>query len=213
MKNRMKFKKARRPPQEVRDSECFRSFEALADSVLNDLYKQFGHLEGLHMVCGPISRGGTRNLVYNMEILNAGIELKQAEGLEVFVQTVREPDLWKLIESAWLATGHIGYCVWILTRYYLTVFKGGKRIKKQHPREKICIIRHAWFVYGWKTSRGTRWERKILRKLGTVIHDLSREDVRTALERKFPHDPEHVELLMSLLPKPKKAKEPKQKTA
>lgn len=155
------------------------SFEALADIAVASLAGK----KGLSIACGPISTGGTGNQLRNFEVFNATIRGLERRGVSLFNQVTYEYGM-RHLAHAWEAEGNIGYCMPILTVFYARLFESG-------------AIVEGWFIPGWQSSLGARWEREKLTREQCVIHDLSREDILEFLRPE--HPPAHVELVMSLL--------------
>lgn len=156
------------------------SFEALADIALASLSGK----HDLSIVCGPISTGGTNNQTYNFQIFNATIRGLEGRGVNLFNQVPYEYGLRKLAHQ-WDALGNTGYCLPILTTFYARVFASGK-------------ITQGWFIPGWRSSFGARWEREKLSSHGCVIHDFTRHELKAFLEIEYPAD--HVDQIVRLIP-------------
>ena len=69
--------------------------------------------------------------------------------------------------------------------------------------DRCSFVRRNWlivegrFIPGWQSSHGATWERQSLPKHGSVVNDLSLEDIRRFMERV--HSREHVDMVMGLL--------------
>jgi len=63
------------------------------------------------------------------------------------------------------------YYMPILEEFYLPIFK-----------EKL--IKKAWFIPGWESSQGARWEREKLAEFGAEIVDLTNEEIDAFLLKK-----------------------------
>lgn len=154
------------------------TFEALADIAVKNLGGQ-----GLSMVCGPITTGGTGNQTYNLQVFNATVCGLERRGKRLFNQVPYEFGLRRLMHG-WEAQGNSGYCMPILTVFYARLFESG-------------AITEGWFIPGWQSSFGARWERDKLTNKNCVIHDLTRSDIREFLQ--VDYSPEHASLIMRLL--------------
>lgn len=156
-----------------------KSIEALADIALGNLYKQ--GMRGI--VCGPITTGGTNHQIYNLEIFNATIRGLIRRGERIFDQMPYEFGLRRLA-NAWHDAGNSGYYTPILTVFYTRLFASG-------------LITPGWFIPGYSSSFGARFEREKLTAHGAVIVDLTREEIRQFMLAE--HPPEHVEKVLSLM--------------
>lgn len=103
-------------------------------------------------VCGPIGTGGLGNVTANLVAFNTNILFLQKKGLSVFDQMPFEEPIQKLKER--LHSGH--YLSEILTDFYLPLFKSGR-------------IKTLYFMKGWETSYGARWEYDTAKILGMDI--------------------------------------------
>ena len=139
------------------------SFEALAKIAVANLAEQ----RGLSMVCGPLSTGGTGNSQYNFEIFNAVVRALERRGCELFDQIPYEFGIRRL-QHVWREAGNVGYCMPILEVFYAQIFETG-------------VIIEGWFIPGWNSSHGARWERKKFTERGCLIRDLTLEEIKTFL--------------------------------
>lgn len=154
------------------------SFSALADKAIEDIADE----KNLGLVCGPLSTGGVNNQEYNLQIFNAAIRGLQMRQERLFVQIPYEHGL-RILATAWHdIPGNDGYCTPILTEFYAKIFATGK------------IVR-AFFIPGWQSSYGSRWERQEFTQAGREVNDISVDDIRVFLEAEG-HVPEHVDMLM-----------------
>ncbi len=135
------------------------SFEALSKIAMERL----DGARGFHMVCGPITTGGTGDPGLNLEILNGVIFGFKKEGKRLFDQTPYGRGL-RLLADEWYAKGNTGYCMPILETFFKDLFEAG-------------VITEGWFIFGWESSLGSRWEREMLIKQKGEIHDLTLEEV------------------------------------
>ncbi len=155
------------------------SFEALSIIAIETLKKQGPS----SIVCGPITTGGTGHPILNFEVFNATIEGLGNEGVYVFNQAPYEYGLRKLM-FAWEEAGNKGYCMPILTVFYASLFESG-------------LIERGWFIPGWQSSHGARFERDKFQKLKIPITDLALVDIRRFMEKK--HSGDHVSHVLNLL--------------
>ncbi len=137
----------------------------------------------LGMVCGPITTGGTGNQTHNFEVFNATLRGLERRGKKLFNQVPYEFGLRRLAYK-WEDEGNNGYCMPILTVFYARVFESG-------------AVSEGYFIPGWRSSFGARWEREKLANENCAIHDLTHADIREFLQAEYPS--EHVGLIMGLL--------------
>ena len=144
-----------------------RSFSELAEVAIRELRK---FPAGCEIVCGPISTGGRGSLEANFRVFEASVARLLRESRPIFSQIPYEERIVYL-RNQWLAEDPARegqYCMPILTELYL-------------PLIKRRIIKRAWFIPGWQSSFGTKWEREQLTLHGVEITDLTDEWVDEAL--------------------------------
>lgn len=96
-------------------------------------------------VCGPMSTGGVGTLEGNLTRFRQAIVVLGRRGYHVFNQLPFQAEMLRIIQSGNTAKG--GYCWDILEKFYEPIFASG-------------IIARAFFLPGWHSSTGTRWERE-----------------------------------------------------
>ena len=141
------------------------SFVELSNLALESI-KAMGRVT---IVCGPITTGGRGSAEANMRALALTIRHLKYLGIPVFDQCPFEPTLWSL-KDQWEKAGNQGYCTPILTDFYLPLYKSGH-------------IYRAYFLPGWESSYGARWERRELAILQVQIIDLEEEQIKGILQK------------------------------
>ncbi len=135
-----------------------RTFTELAAIAVHELHQFPG---SMHIVCGPITTGGLGSFEANFLRFNEVINDLLAKGYPVFSQIPYEDAIIRLRDE-WVAADprRAGtYCMPILLEFYASLFDSNK-------------IGHAWFIRGWESSHGARWERERLSTIGVKIIDL-----------------------------------------
>lgn len=130
------------------------TFSALSDIAINAL-RELGKSV---IVCGPITTGGRGSAEKNIRAFEVTILYLKSQGITVFDQVPYESTLWTL-KDRWEKAGNPGYCMPILIDFYLPLYRSK-------------LIYRAYFLPGWESSFGARWERKELADLGVEIVDL-----------------------------------------
>jgi hypothetical protein len=141
-------------------------------------------LEGrddLSMVCGPISTGGTGNLIYNFTVFNIAVRALEDRGYDLFDQIPYEYGLRKLLNK-WEIEGNTGYCMPILEEFYAPIFETGK-------------ITRGFFLPTWYTSSGTKWEHRKFVRADRARYYFRRSDIERLLRAKL--TPEHADTIMA----------------
>jgi hypothetical protein len=126
-------------------------------------------IDGAEIVCGPISTGGRGSVEANMKAFEATVTGLLRDGRPIFSQIPYEEKIFFFRERFQAKPGNAGkYYLPILYDFYLPLFETG-RIKK------------GWFLPGWESSFGARWEREQLQLYRAEIEDLSLEWVEEVL--------------------------------
>lgn len=116
----------------------------------------------LFMISGPMTTGGLGHYSKNIVLFQHAIEEALKEGVYVFNQTMLEEHLQRLVRE-WLACNpDSGYCNHVLTDIYDVLLASGH-------------LQGVYFLPGWETSRGARWERETAEKHSLAIYDYPEE--------------------------------------
>jgi len=110
------------------------------------------------LVSGPISSGGKGSLTENLKVFEDAIITFMKKGYSVFNQLPFEPKLQELSKD------YKEYCTPILDDIFLPILKSG-------------LIKKMFFIPGWESSVGARWEYNICEKLKIEQVLLSPEDL------------------------------------
>lgn len=149
------------------ESRKAQNFAAVSRLMCEEASK-FPH--GAEMVFGPITTGGRGSPELNLYAFEASIKRLLAEGREIFNQIPYEPKLFQL-SSIWREScpaNRDAYCWPLLKEVYLPLFQSG-------------FIVRGWFLSGWESSQGARWERQVLTDLTIPCNDLGREWIEDAI--------------------------------
>lgn len=106
------------------------------------------------MVCGPISTGGLGSVEANIQRFNEAIDSLLTLKISIFNQIAFEPKLAELHQP-----DETGYDWRILNDFYEPIFQTGK-------------IKTKFFIPGWQSSTGARWEREQASVLKIQVVDL-----------------------------------------
>jgi len=142
------------------------NFEELADIAVREMHK----FEAAEVVCGPVSTGGLGTLEKNLQAFIAVIHMLQKEGRPIFSQEPYEERIAEL-RVQWRAEDPAraeAYCMPILDILYTRIFDAGR-------------VRKGWFIPGWESSFGARWEHAKFKKLGVEIEYISPEKIKELL--------------------------------
>ena len=152
-----------RPREKIADSFSALSLLALAELRQKGL--------SFAIVCGPITTGGRDSVEENVRAIRLVIDhLTKYWEEQIFDQLPYEATLWTLKDEWEAQECHTGYCTPLLKEFYLPVYQSG-------------LIHRAYFLPGWDSSIGARWEREQLTQLKIPIIDLPEETVNRLLER------------------------------
>ncbi len=146
-----------------------RSFAELAGFATIELSK---FPEQAEIVCGPITTGGQGSIEKNLEVFTGAIKGLIRQGRPVFNQMPYETALFRLRaehdERSGRDPNDKTYNTVVLDEFYLPLF-----MTRQFSR--------AWFLPGWRSSQGARWERQTLSSLYVVNYDLSEDHLANLL--------------------------------
>lgn len=132
------------------------SFAHLSEIAFQHL-KESGHDE---IVCGPITTGGLGRTEANIWRFAAVIMEFRRMHRRTWSQLAYEPELWRH-QDLWLAEHpDEPYCRPILEEFYGPIFRAG-------------VFHSAYFIPGWRSSKGACWEHETLSRLGVRIIDVS----------------------------------------
>ena len=104
--------------------------------------------------CGPITTGGTSSLEKNLEIFRRIIIALSVSGTSIFDQLPFEPSIRRVRNWEYSAGG-----LRLLEGFYLPIFKSG-------------LIQRLYFIHGWESSLGARWEHERALELGISVEYL-----------------------------------------
>jgi hypothetical protein len=110
------------------------------------------------LLSGPISSGGRGSLNANLKVFEDAIITFMRKGHSVFNQLPFEP---KLLE---LSKDYKEYCTPILDDIFLPILKSG-------------LIKKMFFIPGWESSVGAKWEYNVCEKLGIERVLVSQDDL------------------------------------
>lgn len=99
--------------------------------------------KSIGQVCGPISTGGTGNREENKMIFSKTIERLSKQEILLYNQLPLEESMVRVITR--LGKNYNPYD--LLEDIYTPLFESGK-------------IKEVYFIYGWESSQGSRWEHK-----------------------------------------------------
>jgi hypothetical protein len=150
------------------ECEKTNTFEELAALALMEMEK---FTEGCDIVCGPISTGGVGSIEGNLKVFARTIDKLQETGHPIFTQLPYEEKIFSFRER-WRAENPSrseDYYMPILEEFYRPLFQSGK-------------VKRAWFINGWESSKGARWERDELANLQVEVIDLGAGWVQSVLD-------------------------------
>lgn len=111
--------------------------------------------EGLVQVCGPFSTGGLGSIEKNMQRMGDTVRVLNELGYPLFNQVPLEVPMQKIKEKREEMLGG-AYDTDILDHFYLPLFESG-------------AIKKLFFMHGWESSHGSKWEHDQGERLGLEI--------------------------------------------
>ena len=150
--------------------ECSKtnSFAELVPLAIAELQK---FSDGSEVVCGPISTGGRGNIETNFKVFSASIAKLQNQNRPIFSQIPYEERIF-FFRERWQSSNPAHK-----EQYYMEILE-----EFYHPLFQTGLIKKGWFIPGWESSFGARWERNQLSQLGAEIEDFTETWVDDVLE-------------------------------
>lgn len=138
--------------EDVLALEQAKSMEQLCDIAFIILRKM---PQPIGQVCGPIGSGGAGSVAKNLEIFNDTVVVLQTEGKIIFDQMPFEDPIQEFKKFPPVSED----VFIILDKFYLPIFESG-------------LIKKVYFMKGWESSNGAKWEHEQAQKLGIEIEYL-----------------------------------------
>ena len=133
---------------ELSRAKTFEEMAAVALRVIARIPQPVGQ------VCGPITTGGAGSLEKNLEIFRRAIIALSISGTSIFDQLPFEPSIRRIQNWEYSAGG-----LRLLEDFYFPIFKSG-------------LIQRLYFIPGWESSLGARWEHERALELGISVEYL-----------------------------------------
>ncbi|MEK7185543.1 MAG: hypothetical protein AAB726_02905 [Patescibacteria group bacterium] len=152
-------------PESVAQVRSATSFKEVADVALGILRVM---PQPIFQVCGPMSTGGLGCREKNLAVFFECVEELRNRGFSVFDQIPLQLGFDRLVEE-WKKTNE-GYCVPILTAVYWRIFRSG-------------FVKTAFFLPDWRTSWGTKWERRVVVRCGLDVCEFPPDWYESAVDR------------------------------
>lgn len=124
------------------------TFEELAEIALKTLEAM---PQPIGMVSGPISTGGLGSKEENIEVFQKVINWLQDAGISIFDQMPFEKHMWRIIQTPYYKKENQ-----LLEKFYLPIFESG-------------FVKMMYFIPGWQSSVGAKWEHERVIRLGIEI--------------------------------------------
>ncbi len=137
---------------DVENMDKASTFEELAKIAIEIIRRM---PQPLGMVSGPISHGGAGSIELNLKIFRETIQRLLDGGIIVFDQVPFEKHMRRIGQNPeyYRSDSHL------LNAFYLPVFESG-------------LIHTMYFISGWESSSGAKWEREQVIRLNINIKDL-----------------------------------------
>lgn len=143
--------------EDLQKAQNFADLWSVAKNILNKLDK-------IGLISGPISTGGTGNRHTNGEVFKKVIELmsQNKDSIKIFSQFPFEDKMATFYFKWRDENPDAEYCMPILDDFYKPLFESGK----------VCKV---YFIHGFESSFGARWEHELCKKLNIEMEYLPRE--------------------------------------
>lgn len=136
-------------PADTAALETANSFAELSEIALRVLKRM---PKPVGQVCGPISSGGLGSIPANLKRFDETIERLIRDGNSIFDQVPFEDCLFRLKgKDQGLSSKNR-----LLTEFYLPLFESG-------------LVDTFYFIPGWESSQGAKWEHAQAKRLGITI--------------------------------------------
>jgi hypothetical protein len=151
----MKFPELNKATQQYWTEEDFEKLEEA--QTIRDVFEVAKRIlsrmpDNLAQVCGPITSGGKGSVEENLKELDRMIDVLQEQGVHIFDQMPFEKPFRKIAYSKTSTEHHDD----VLNHFYEPIFKLGK-------------IKTFYFLPGWESSKGAKWEYQKAIELGIEI--------------------------------------------
>jgi len=131
--------------QSVFSADSYKEMANLALNFLRDMPKPIGQ------VCGPITTGGLGSIELNLDVFNRTIRKLMEWGEVIFNQMPFEYPMQNLRMRSKLPGEETDAL--LLNEFYLPIFNSG-------------LVKRLYFIRGWESSFGARWEHQKAKELG-----------------------------------------------
>jgi hypothetical protein len=138
----------------IKDSNTYEELLTIAMDILSNMPRP------IVMVCGPISTGGAGNITENLKNYELTIKKLADDGHHVFNQMPFEKSIQTLRKKYGSDAREQNQI--ILDKFYLAIYSSG-------------LISKMFFMHGWESSHGAKWERSIAQEKKIEIIDLPKE--------------------------------------
>lgn len=108
-------------------------------------------------VCGPITTGGKGSIKENTTVIENTVKKLSKQGINICNQTKFNTPIRRFRAESKL--NDIDSNTLVLEKFHKPILDSG-------------LIKKFYFVHGWESSTGSRWERAQAKKLGIEIIDL-----------------------------------------
>src|SRR3989344_544510 len=124
---------------QLEDARNYADLGKIAIDVVKGMPQPIGQ------VCGPISTGGYNSIKENLEYFNKMIERLNGQGHIIFNQMPFEVPMQELRMASQMTREETNRM--LLESFYLPLFESG-------------LIKKLYFICGWESSQGSKWERE-----------------------------------------------------
>ena len=132
-------------------ADTYKDLSIIAMDILYNMQKP------VLIVCGPISTGGKGNVQANLEVFHKTIQKLTDMDKNIFNQMPFEKHLGRLQAKSEGSKEEKNQA--LLDGFYKPLYKSG-------------CIKKFYFIHGWESSQGARWERDMAKELGIEVEDL-----------------------------------------
>jgi hypothetical protein len=142
--------------EEIEALRSVSTYEETADVAVRILDRMATNGHQVVQICGPMSTGGLGNFKKNMARFKKAIDSASEHGLSVFNQLPFQDAIIRI--SSFDENGGGQYDMAILEVFYRKVFESG------HVKKTL-------FLPDWQSSKGAKWERELVTRLGIPVEE------------------------------------------
>ena len=138
----------------IEDAKSFEELAAVAIDVLKSMPQPINH------VCGPMSTGGLDNIEKNSIVMENTMHKLSDQGKNIFNWVPFNEAITRIRKQ--FSTHSEESNRQVVYKFYIHIFNSG-------------LIKKLYFIHGWESSQGAKWEHEQGIQLGLEIENLPKD--------------------------------------